>query len=175
MKSAPDEIEHVLALLAETPRRIAAITSGIERDHLRRQPGADSWSANEILAHLRANADIWGKSILRMIAENHPTIRYVSPRGWMSKSGYTGQEFSASLQAFTAARDELLGTLKNLAIEEWSRGATFTGTTKGREQTILSYARRIAEHEAQHLPQLEVTINWVHTQRSEPVDHECKR
>jgi len=32
-----------------------------------------------------------------------------------------------------------------LKIEDWSRGATFTGTVRGREQTILSYAQRIAD------------------------------
>jgi hypothetical protein len=163
MNDATGEIEQVLTLLAATPRRIASTTGGLDRAHLHSQPDPDSWSANEIVAHLRANADVWGKSILRMIAEDHPTIRYVSPRGWMTKSGYTGQEFSASFQAFTDQRDELLHTLRNLAIEGWSRGATFTGTTRGREQTVLSYAQRIVEHEAQHLPQLEDTINAVRT------------
>ncbi len=163
MEPIAQEVEQVLVLLAETPRRIAVLTGGIERIHLHKRSDAVSWSANEILAHLRANADIWGKSILRMIAEDHPTIRYVSPRGWMTKSGHSGQDFAANLRAFTAQRDELLGVLSKLAAEEWSRGATFTGTTRGREHTVLSYAQRIADHEAQHLPQLEAAACAVQT------------
>jgi hypothetical protein len=67
------------------------------------------------------------------------------------------------LQAFANQRNDLLRSLKPLAIEGWSRGATFTGTVKGHEQTIFSYARRIAEHEAQHLEQIESILNTVQT------------
>ncbi len=163
MEPTAEEIKQVLALLSDAPRRIAVLTGGIERVHLHSRSDADSWSANEILAHLRANADIWGESILRMLAEDHPTIRYVSPRGWMTKSGYSALEFCALLQAFTAQRDELLGVLSKLAPEGWSRGATFTGTTRGREHTVLRYAQRIADHEAQHLPQLEAAVTAAQT------------
>ena len=51
-------------------------------------------------------------------------------------------------------RSDLLQALKTLGGEAWSRGATFTGTTKGREQTIFSYAQRIVDHEKEHLEQL---------------------
>jgi hypothetical protein len=33
-----------------------------------------------------------------------------------------------------------------------------TATTLGREATVLSYARRIADHEAQHMDQLQRTV-----------------
>jgi hypothetical protein len=41
---------------------------------------------------------------------------------------------------------------------DWSRGATFTATTLGREATVLDYAKRIADHEARHLGQLQRTV-----------------
>jgi hypothetical protein len=163
MEQSANEIDEVVARLADTPRRVALITQGLEEAELHRQPDANSWSPSDILAHLRANADVWGKSILRMIAEDHPTIRYVSPRGWMTRSGYTAQEFSASLAAFSGQREELLEALRRLSSADWSRGATFTGTTLGREQTVLSYAGRIAGHEAQHIPQLEDAVKAVRT------------
>jgi hypothetical protein len=53
----------------------------------------------------------------------------------------------------------LIGTLSELKADEWSRRATFTATTLEREATVLSYARRIAEHEVRHLGQLRRTIN----------------
>jgi hypothetical protein len=165
-------IEQALARLAETPRQIALLAGGVERGKLHSRPDEGSWSPNDILAHLRANAEVWGTSITRMMAEDHPTIRYASPRGWMTKSGYTGQEFAASLAAFGAQRAALLVALRRLAMADWARGATFTGTTRGREQTILSYAQRIADHEGQHLLQLEATISALQASRSEQADHE---
>jgi hypothetical protein len=116
---------------------------------------------NDILAHLRSCADVWGKSIMTMIAEDNPTLRYVSPRTWIRKTDYPEQEFRISLQAFAKQRHQLLMSLKALAIEDWSRMATFTGITKGREQTIFSYARRMAEHETQHVDQIESILNSI--------------
>lgn len=37
-------------------------------------------------------------------------------------------------------------------------GAAFSGTTLGREATVLDYARRIADHESGHLGQVQRTI-----------------
>jgi hypothetical protein len=157
-EAVSDDIEQVLTSLEATPRRVAAVSLGIDDERLSFKPDETTWSANEILAHLRANADVWGKSILAMITQDHPTIRYVSPRGWMRKASYHSQGFHESLQTFIQQRTELLTTLKALKCADWSRRATFTGTTSGREQTILSYARRIADHEHEYLEQLEVLL-----------------
>lgn len=96
-----------------------------------------------------------------MISEDNPTLRYVSPRTWIRKTDYPEQEFRISLQAFAKQRNDLLKSLKTLAIEDWSRAATFTGTIKGREQTVFSYARRIAEHENHHFDQIERVLNSI--------------
>src|SRR5262245_569887 len=152
------EIRAVLTTLSETPKQIAAIARGQEDERLHRKPQADAWSAQEIVAHLRACADVWGRSIERMLAEDHPTIRYVSPRGWIKKTDYLQQSFRDALRAFSQQRTVLVGTLSKLGASGWARGATFTATTLGREATVLSYAKRIADHELRHLDQLRRTV-----------------
>ncbi len=149
------EVEQVLAALAETPPRLAALTASLDQAQLQASPHLDAWSAQDILAHLRACADVWGESILTMLAQDHPTLRYVSPRTWLRKTTYPTQDFHASLHTYTQQRHELLAVLQPLPPDGWSRGAQFTGTVKGREATVLSYAHRIANHEAEHLAQLE--------------------
>jgi hypothetical protein len=152
------EIQLVLKGLASTPRQIARIARGHDDRQLHRQPAAEAWSARDIVAHLRACADVWGRSIEQMIKEDHPTIRYVSPRGWIKKTDYLDQGFRVSLRSFTEARTALLDTLRTLDTAGWSRGATFTGTTLGRDATVLIYARRISDHEVQHVEQLRRTL-----------------
>jgi len=152
------EIELVLEMLASTPKQIARIARGINDWQLHRQPQADAWSARDIVAHLRACAEVWGRSIDRMIQEDHPTIRYVSPRSWIKKTAYLDQDFGVSLQALTDARTAMLDTLSRLDMTGWSRRATFTGTALGRDATVLIYARRIADHEVRHLDQLRRTL-----------------
>ncbi len=53
-------IEQVLALVAATPHRIAALTADLAPAQLHTTPNPGEWSANDVLAHLRACADVWG-------------------------------------------------------------------------------------------------------------------
>lgn len=155
MKVAPAEIEKFLKLLTKTPQRIASASRGLKNPRLHLKASKEDWSANDVLAHLRSCADVWGKSIMLMISQDHPTLRYMSPRTWIRKTDYREQEFHPSLKAFTKQRRELLKVLKALEIEDWSRGATFTATTNGRKETVFSYVRRMAQHENEHCEQLE--------------------
>ena len=159
MDTSSAEIEQILAHLAATPQRLTLLTSGRDPVQLHAAPDQDTWSIQAILAHLRACADVWGKSILTMIAQNHPTLRYVSPRTWIRKTDYLEQAFDISLQAFTSQRADLLAALNRLALADWARAATFTGTVRGRSQTVFSYAQRIVDHERQHLEQIESILN----------------
>jgi hypothetical protein len=155
---ARSEIDAVLAALSDAPQEIARITRGCSGRQLHRKLEPDAWSAQEILAHLRACAEVWGRSIERMLAEDHPTIRYVSPRDWIKRTDYLEQGFQDCLRAFRHRRVQLVKTLSELDAVDWSRRATFTATTLGREATVLSYARRIADHESQHIDQLQRTV-----------------
>jgi hypothetical protein len=152
------DIGDLLRLLADTPGRLEGLSRGVEDQRLHRPPRDGAWSANEILAHLRACADVWGGSIQAMIDRDHPTLRYVSPRTWIRKTSYTSQPFSESLQAYTTQRRDLLGVLGALEPADWARGATFTGTTRGREQTIRSYVQRIVAHELEPCEQFQATL-----------------
>lgn len=81
MEITPSEIEKILALLAETPHRIKAASEGMEDARLYWRPDEKSWSANDILAHLRSCMDVWGKSVGRMLTEENGTQTHISPRG----------------------------------------------------------------------------------------------
>jgi len=150
-------IDHatVLKLLMATPLRIAGASKNMNKDQLRRKPAADSWSANEVLAHLRACADVWGSSIMAMLTQDRPTLRYVSPRTWIKKTNYADLEFGVSFRAYANQRKDLLKVLRTLSDDDWLRGASVKAAKKRREETVLSYAERMARHEAGHCEQVE--------------------
>ena len=154
MSSGSLTIEQALTLLAETPRRLATLTSGLSPAQLRTAPADDEWSAYEVLAHLRACADVWGGCIATIIAEDGPTLRAVNPRTWIKKTDYPGLDFRPSLDAFAAQRAELLAILGPLSRGGWSRTATVTGAGRILELTVLSYAQRLARHERPHVKQV---------------------
>lgn len=146
--------EEVLALLAEAPRRLAALTAALAPAQLQARPNHDEWSANEVLAHLRACADVWGGCIGTILAEERPAIRAVNPRTWIEQTDYRELEFSPSLHAFARQRAELLAALASLSPEKWSRAATVTGAGKPLNRTVLTYAEWLARHERPHIKQI---------------------
>jgi hypothetical protein len=152
-------IEEVLTLLAKTPPRLAALTAGLAPDQLHATPNPGEWSANDVLAHLRSCADVWGDCIAAIISEDTPTLRAVDPRTWIKKTDYREQEFRPSLQAFATQRADLLAVLEPLAPEVWSRAATVTGAGKPLVRTVYTYAQWLANHERPHIKQIERIAN----------------
>jgi hypothetical protein len=151
----------VLSQLAAAPPRIAALTAGLSPSQLRTAPSHDAWSANDVLAHLRSCADVWGSCIAAILAEDRPTFRAVNPTTWIKQTDYPSLEFQPSFHAFTAQRADLLAVLEPLPPEAWSRGATVTGAGRPRERTVLSYAQWLANHERSHFRQIEHIANAV--------------
>jgi hypothetical protein len=144
-----------LALLAAAPQRLASLTAGLTPATLRTAPARGEWSANDVLAHLRACADMWGGYMARIIAEDHPTMRAINPRTWIDQTDYLDLEFVPSLSAYAAQRAELLALLEPLPPAGWARAATMTGAGTPLELTVLRYADRMARHERTHLKQIE--------------------
>jgi hypothetical protein len=159
MADKPLPIQQVLTMLAAAPPRITALTTGRASAQLQARPAAEEWSANEVLAHLRACADMWGNCIMAMIAEDRPALRAVNPRTWIEKTDYLEQEFQPSLDAFTTQRAALLAVLEPLPPESWARGASVMVAGKALERTVRFYAQWLATHERPHLKQIERIVN----------------
>jgi uncharacterized damage-inducible protein DinB len=151
MKVTQQEIELALRRLTETPGRLAATTEALNDEQLHQRPDEENWSANEILAHLRACADVWGETIAAMLQDNEPALKHLHPRTWQKETNYLEIPFRESFRDFVDQRRALLETLSDLSLADWSRGAII----KERRHTIFSQARRMALHEATHCEQIE--------------------
>jgi len=158
-KSKKLEVDRILTMLQEGPSRIAEAAANVPPNLLHVPPGANGWSANDVLAHLRSCADIWGGCIEAiLLAEDNPTIRAVNPRTWIENTDYVEQNFRASLRAFTGQRENLLSLLNSLPSEDWSRSATITGAGKPLVRTVHDYAEWLAVHERPHVEQIQRTV-----------------
>ncbi len=159
-------IEQLLTMLAQTPTRIAALTAEQTPIQLCTGPSLAEWSANDVLAHLRSCADVWGNCITTIIAEDMPTMRPVNPVTWIKKTNYRELDFQHSLDYFAMQRAALLAVLESLPPEGWTRAATVTGAGKPRERNVHNYAWRLAVHERSHIKQIERTATAI--SRSQP-------
>ena len=88
MAKEPLTAEQILAMLAQTPPRIATLTADLPPAQLHAAPRPDEWSANDVLAHLRACADMWGDCIRLIIAQDKPTLRAINPTTWIKSTNY---------------------------------------------------------------------------------------
>ena len=153
-------VDEVLTLLAETAPRISELTTGLQPAQLRFAV-QDEWSANDVLAHLRACADVWGGCMLSIIGGTQ-TLRAVNPTKWINQTDYRQQDFRPSLRSFAAQRADLLAVLKTLPPDSWSRSAAVTGAGSVLQRTVVFYGRWMAGHERAHVKQVARIAKTVH-------------
>lgn len=161
MDRNPLPIDEVLTILATTPERLAVLTAGVAPAQLKTAPEEGEWSANEVLAHLRSCADMWGDCIERILAEDHPTIRAVNPTTWIEETDYRERAFRPSLRAFSTQRAHLVAILEPSPPRAWARAATVTGAGAVFERTVHAYASKLARHERPHIKHIERILNTV--------------
>jgi len=149
----------VLTLLAENARRLDAIASDASPAQLQTKPAVDGWSANDVLAHMRSCADVWGGCIAAIMAQDRPTLRAVNPRTWIKGTKYPDLEFRESLRAFLSQRADLRAVLDQLPPDGWSREATVTGAGRVLVRSVHFYAQWLARHERTHIKQVERIVN----------------
>ena len=147
--------EQILSMLESGPPRLTAATNGLTEQQLHTPPARAEWSANEVLAHMRSCADVWGECMVTILEQEAPTIRAINPRTWIERTDYLDLDFHSSLQAFTVQRTKLLQFLNGIKPTDWSRAATITGAGKPIVRTVHSYAQWLATHERPHLKQIE--------------------
>ena len=151
MKATPSETEKYLGIISETPLRIGQAIKGLEEARLQFKPDNKSWSANDILAHLRSCADLWTHSIYAMLAENTPTFSDINEGKWAKVTRYAELPFCDSFHVFSLQRESLLRVLKVLPFEAWARSALIFE----RKHTVFTQTRRMAKHEQEHCEQIE--------------------
>lgn len=154
MPKTPLPPAEIVSLLRENLEQVSRMTAGLTPTQLCDPPEPAAWSLTDILAHLRACADVWGACIATTLAEEHPMIRAVNPRGWIKRTNYRDLEFAPSFAAFTTQREALLTTLEALSPEQWQRSATITGAGAPLTRDVHFYAQWLANHERTHVKQM---------------------
>ena len=165
MPRDPSPIEEVLTRLAEGPGHIAAVTSGLTAEQLRTEPEPGEWSANDILAHVRACQDVWAGLIRASLTQGRSPRNAIHPRTYVKKTDYLKLDFGTSLQAFSTGRAELMSVLITLPAEGWERTGPARGWALVSGRSLIGQANGIAHHEAIHIEQIEVIVGALRGQQ----------
>ncbi len=145
--------EELFQVLQATPDRIAALLESLLPAEVAAASGGDDWSMSQIIDHLLlGERDLILPRLQQMRRETAPVFESST----VSRTGFAasprGGDAAALLDAFRLARKETLAFLHSLTDDDWAR----VGTTPTRGTlTIEAYARYLAEHDREHLAQLE--------------------
>lgn len=151
-ETTPPSVDDLIDRLAATPRRLGAATAGRRAGELTSRPQPDAWSAQEVIAHLRAADDIVSPRLLMILTRDGVPLASLDERRWAEVAGYGAMDVRSSLEAFALRRDELVGALRRASPSDWRRAGVHE--VRGR-MSLLDVARSLAEHEEEHCRQIE--------------------
>jgi hypothetical protein len=150
-----DEIEVVLSRLAAGPGKFAALLSSLEDADSVEEGALADWAPATVFAHLRAaNAILEPRIMFVLVRDNPPLVGYDDAR-WLEVGRFESIPITESLESMRLHRSELLHALRGISPEDWER----TGTHEVRgPMTVLEIAQQLAEHEDDHIAQIERSI-----------------
>jgi hypothetical protein len=149
----PSEIVDILRTSTD---RLRLMTGGLSDAQTDETTAESAWSIRYILAHLRAADDVLGDQMMRIVAEDRPSWRRLSPRTYMRRTDYPSWPVPRALAALGEHRQRLLDVLEPLPHEAWQRTALVTDHPgKVIDHTLRYYGDWLAGHEREHLAQIE--------------------
>ncbi len=150
-----EQVDELIARLASIPTRIAHGVARRNLEQLQAAPAPNTWSAQDILAHLRAADDIVTSRIYMVLVRDNPPLTAYDERRWAEVSRYHSIDFATSLSLFALRRAEVVMVLQNTNDEEWRR----VGTHEVRGQvSLFEIVQGLVEHEEEHCCQLEAIL-----------------
>jgi len=164
-------VEERLQRLRRTPEDLARAIEGRTDEALSRRPDEGSWSAKEIICHLRDIEELFMLRFHMMLGTDEPTFLTLGdmpphPERWgiggrigmpldparlAEDRQYRRHDTVLALSALHRRREEALIFLRRLTAAQWQRGSVHL--LDGR-MTFDDWVALIAEHDDEHLDQL---------------------
>jgi uncharacterized damage-inducible protein DinB len=147
-----EDAQQMLDRLDESARQIVYLVMDCDPEDLTAPPGEGEWSIAEILAHIKASDDILPGRVAMLLTHPRPEFQRFDERAWAAIAGYAEAPADQTLMAYQRRRGELIGQLRRLPDDAWDRTAHHEerGTI-----SLLDLLRSAAEHEEEHVAQLE--------------------
>jgi hypothetical protein len=143
-------VDQTMEIIRATVPRLEELTRGASAKALSTVTGY-GWSVSDQLAHLRSCQEVLGGNMLRIVREDHPSWKGISPTA-RQKEYFGPRRFRENFEAFRDLRAELLEVLEPLPPEAWERTATVSAPPrKVYENSVLYYGVWMARHERSHL------------------------
>lgn len=142
----------IVATLKAIPAILSRLLADIPVALWGARPAPDAWCLNEIFGHLRdVEREVNLPRLNAFLQEENPFITADDTDLWVGERGYRAQDGAAALQAFFAARMEVLEILAGLHDDDWQRTARHAIFGPITLQEQLGF---VAEHDRVHVRQI---------------------
>src|SRR5262245_49365018 len=164
-------LAHRLHRLRTTPDDISAALDGKSDDVICRRPDRQSWSAREIICHLRDVEELFLTRFQTILAMDDPEIltfaatpevlkewgigegvgHLLDPNRWADERQYARSDAGLARAAFRRRRQEVVKLFETLSPGQWRRGGIHL--QRGR-LTLDEWVASLAAHDDNHLDQM---------------------
>lgn len=113
--------ETLIASLAATPDRLAALVADLDEPQQRQRPSDGGWSIKEIVGHLTDAAAWLNAALYRLLSEDDPLLPDYDPEEYAALRDYQSDAVARLLGLLRAFRQETVARLQALRPEDWQR------------------------------------------------------
>lgn len=152
MSATEDERRQWIEELRGTPERLAALARRCPPGVIARKPAPTSFSAREVVHHLRdIEIEGQGARLVRILAEPEPFLPGVNGDQLAVERRYNERPHEPALEEFRQAREQAVMRLSTMMPEEWSRRGTLDGVGSISIDRLVEIWRT---HDREHLEEM---------------------
>ncbi len=146
----PQDRERLIEQYARGPERLREALGKVPAEALRWRPGAERWSAHEVIVHCADSETNAALRLRYLLAEKEPLIVGYDQAEWARALDYHAQSLDDALATTELARRRTVPLLRSLGEAQWSRRGRHTEAGPyGAEDWLRVYAAHLEGHAAQ--------------------------
>jgi hypothetical protein len=147
-----EQIETVIAALERAPEIIIPLVYEVPQAILKRRPKPGKWSAHEHACHMAEVHSMIFPRLDYILTDPHPVITPYFPSSHEEGGTFLKVNLGEAMSRFAADRRGLVGRLKELSPEQWSRTAAHGEYSR---YSVFIMFRHLAMHDMFHAYRIE--------------------
>ena len=129
-------------MLQQVPVRLAEVSAVASE----RRSAPDAWSARQELGHLLDSAIMNHQRLLRVLAEDNPTLAAYDGEFCVATHNYHAQEWEELISTWLALNRHFLWAIEQITDEQWGRPCISEGKSITLEFLVSDYIQHAVHH-----------------------------
>jgi uncharacterized damage-inducible protein DinB len=151
-KVGPMYTDETMAALDRAPKIVVPLVRQASPTIVKRRPPSGKWSIHEHACHLADVHPLFFQRLDLMLSEDSPAIRSYDPGRDDPPDALLGVDLDEALRRFEADRSRLVGRLRELEPDDWTRTARHE---EYNSYSVLTMVRHLALHDFFHAYRIE--------------------